>query len=218
MSRFYSALIKLAHEEPLTREALVPVLRKYAMEFHTKDALEKYLKEHPGADRKNHSVGHSVKEHAQHVWRPTKKAFKKAYDFVKKNVVGEIKGEYRYWKDAAVAVKKLVVDHKMPLKEKRAAARVVLTESLAVVRNAALNVIFPGVGPIAFFGIKTAIAAASSKAIGKGVLRIFPGKHKKTAAESTLSTDDLIKIMREEFESALEEEFEQFNPESKKKD
>ena len=49
------AVIKLAAEKPELRKHLVPILRT-AMEFDTQDALDKYLKEHPDADRSNHSV------------------------------------------------------------------------------------------------------------------------------------------------------------------
>ena len=48
-------LIKLAHEHPEMREHLLPLL-KQAMEFPTQDALDTYLKAHPGADKSNHSV------------------------------------------------------------------------------------------------------------------------------------------------------------------
>lgn len=55
------SVIKLAAEKPELRKDLLPILRKTAtdktaMEFPTQDALDKYLKEHPDADRSNHSV------------------------------------------------------------------------------------------------------------------------------------------------------------------
>lgn len=48
-------VIKLAHDEPTLRPVLVPLIRQ-AMNFDTQNAMDKYLKEHPGADRANHRV------------------------------------------------------------------------------------------------------------------------------------------------------------------
>jgi hypothetical protein len=56
MANLRTQIIKLAFEQPHLREHLLPVLRKEAMEFPTKEALEDYLKDHPGADRANHHV------------------------------------------------------------------------------------------------------------------------------------------------------------------
>lgn len=53
------ALIRIAHTHPETRRYLVPVIRqaiRTAMEFPTQDALDAYLKEHPKADKSNHTV------------------------------------------------------------------------------------------------------------------------------------------------------------------
>jgi len=49
-------LVKLASEVPEIRKELVPLVRKYGMEFSSPEALEKYLKKHPKADRKKHQV------------------------------------------------------------------------------------------------------------------------------------------------------------------
>ena len=54
-----ASLIKLAASLPEgdeTRRAILAGLQKVGIEFATKDALDKYLKEHPKADSKNHSV------------------------------------------------------------------------------------------------------------------------------------------------------------------
>ena len=56
MSDLRQSVIKLAHEHPELRRHLVPILMKTAMEFDTQEALDKYLKDHPGADRSNHTV------------------------------------------------------------------------------------------------------------------------------------------------------------------
>lgn len=56
MADLRTRIIKLAFEQPHLREHLLPVLRKEAMEFPTKEALEDYLEDHPGADRANHKV------------------------------------------------------------------------------------------------------------------------------------------------------------------
>lgn len=53
-----SAVIKLAHANPELRPHLLPILKE-ATVFPTKDALDKYLQEHHGADRDKHSVGTS---------------------------------------------------------------------------------------------------------------------------------------------------------------
>lgn len=55
-----NALVKLAFEHPNTQPVLVPFL-KTAMVFPTREALEKYLKAHPAADKTKHSVHESVK-------------------------------------------------------------------------------------------------------------------------------------------------------------
>lgn len=56
MSELRSLLVRLAHEEPLLRRHLVPLLRRFAMEHPTEDARKKYLKEHPKANPKRHTV------------------------------------------------------------------------------------------------------------------------------------------------------------------
>jgi hypothetical protein len=55
MSDLRKQVIKLAHEVPELRVLLVPMLRE-AMEFDTPEALKKYLKEHPDADKSKHHV------------------------------------------------------------------------------------------------------------------------------------------------------------------
>ena len=47
--------IKLAYQKPHLRIELLPII-KLAMEFSSKEQLEEYLKDHPNADPKNHSV------------------------------------------------------------------------------------------------------------------------------------------------------------------
>jgi hypothetical protein len=54
-----STLIRLASAMPNgneTRRAILAGLTRVAIEFDTKEALEKYLKDHPDADPKNHSL------------------------------------------------------------------------------------------------------------------------------------------------------------------
>ena len=54
-----STLIRLASAMPKgnsTRRAILAGLTRVAIEFDTKEALEKYMKDHPNADPKNHSV------------------------------------------------------------------------------------------------------------------------------------------------------------------
>lgn len=51
-----AAVIKLAYANPSLRGELLPLLTKQAMEFPSEGALKKYLENHPGADRRNHSV------------------------------------------------------------------------------------------------------------------------------------------------------------------
>ena len=50
-----SSVIRLASEHPELRKHLLPLL-KVGMDFPTQEALDKYLKDHPGADKSNHSV------------------------------------------------------------------------------------------------------------------------------------------------------------------
>ena len=50
-----NSIIKLAYKNPSMRPTLLPIIKE-AMEFDTKGALEKYLKEHPDADKSKHTV------------------------------------------------------------------------------------------------------------------------------------------------------------------
>lgn len=50
--------IKLAYQKPHLRSELLPII-KLAMEFSSKEELEEYLKDHPNADPKKHSVKES---------------------------------------------------------------------------------------------------------------------------------------------------------------
>jgi hypothetical protein len=47
--------IRLAHQNPELRVHLLPLI-KQAMEFDTQNALDKYLKDHPKANKSNHTV------------------------------------------------------------------------------------------------------------------------------------------------------------------
>lgn len=51
-------IIKKAYYNPHLRSELLPII-KLAMEFPTEEALKEYLKDHPGADPKKHSVSKS---------------------------------------------------------------------------------------------------------------------------------------------------------------
>ena len=54
-----SALIRLASTMPAgstERRAILAGLSRAAMEFDTQEALDKYLKEHPGADKSKHKL------------------------------------------------------------------------------------------------------------------------------------------------------------------
>lgn len=55
MNTLRARTIRLAHQNPDLRPILLPLL-KTAMEHATPEAREKYLKEHPNADPKNHAV------------------------------------------------------------------------------------------------------------------------------------------------------------------
>lgn len=57
MSDLRKKLIRLAHSKPELRASLLPLLARQAKEFGSKEELAKYLKDHPKADPKNHSVG-----------------------------------------------------------------------------------------------------------------------------------------------------------------
>lgn len=60
MSDLRSSLVRLAETHPEFRKYIVPLLREssnhVAKEFTTKKQLNHYLKDHPGADRKRHTV------------------------------------------------------------------------------------------------------------------------------------------------------------------
>lgn len=55
MPNLRSKLIRLAHSKPKLRGHLLPLL-KSAMEHSTEEELKTYLKDHPNADPKNHTV------------------------------------------------------------------------------------------------------------------------------------------------------------------
>jgi hypothetical protein len=56
MTTLLGSLIRLAHENPKAKMALLPLLRE-AKVWSSEDAMKEYLRDHPGADPKNHSVG-----------------------------------------------------------------------------------------------------------------------------------------------------------------
>ena len=58
MSDLRSRTIRLAYTNPAVRPYLVELLvtDRVAMEFDSQEALEKYLKDHPGADKSKHTV------------------------------------------------------------------------------------------------------------------------------------------------------------------
>ena len=56
MSRqLLARLVRIAHANPSSRDRILPLIRR-AKEFSTEKELESYLKDHPNADRSNHSV------------------------------------------------------------------------------------------------------------------------------------------------------------------
>lgn len=55
MTPLRSSMIRLAHSNESLRPHLLPLLKE-AMDFDTPEALAKYLKDHPGADKSNHHV------------------------------------------------------------------------------------------------------------------------------------------------------------------
>lgn len=55
-------IIKLATDHPELRVHLLPLL-KQAMEFDTPEAMQSYLKAHPGADKSNHTVKKAPEKH-----------------------------------------------------------------------------------------------------------------------------------------------------------
>lgn len=57
-----NAIKKVAADHPETRVDLVPLIRKFSMLFDTQEALDKYMREHPDADRSNHKVVESHPE------------------------------------------------------------------------------------------------------------------------------------------------------------
>lgn len=56
MSSLRLNLIRLAHAHPEFRKDILPLISKSAMEHSSPEALEKYLKEHPNADKSKHTV------------------------------------------------------------------------------------------------------------------------------------------------------------------
>lgn len=113
MSDLRTKVIKLAHQNPELRPVLLPLLReaadKTATEFSSKEALEKYLKDHPKADRNKHKVKqeyHPERPHAEIV-KEVKEldTKKKVLNHVKTlepkhqerfhKVLGEIKDNYK---------------------------------------------------------------------------------------------------------------------------
>ena len=55
MSNLRSKLVRLAHANPELRKDLLPLIRS-AMEHSSPEALKKYLRDHPNADKSKHTV------------------------------------------------------------------------------------------------------------------------------------------------------------------
>lgn len=55
MSDLRTRLIRLASENKALRPHILPLLAKSATEFGSKEEMEKYLKDHPGADKSKHT-------------------------------------------------------------------------------------------------------------------------------------------------------------------
>ena len=55
MTDLLPAMIRVAHANPDLRPLLLPIIKE-AQEFRTQDALDKYLNDHPKADRSRHSI------------------------------------------------------------------------------------------------------------------------------------------------------------------
>lgn len=72
MTSLHEAVVKLAKENATLRPYLVPILRKVSMEFPTQDALDKYLKAHPDADKANHRVVETEKPKGEKKESPAK--------------------------------------------------------------------------------------------------------------------------------------------------
>jgi len=110
MSDLRSRTIRLAYTNPVVRPYLVELLAtdRVAMNFPTQEALEKYLEDHPGADKSKHkvkgeggsrehkhdsgaSLGSKLKEHVRHIlfddfedaWEESKDAFEDVVTSVK---------------------------------------------------------------------------------------------------------------------------------------
>jgi len=73
MSKKYA--VKLAYNNPSLRPILIPMI-KSAMEFSSKEELQQYLKDHPNADPKNHSVKENSKSEAKKELSPEDKKLK----------------------------------------------------------------------------------------------------------------------------------------------
>jgi hypothetical protein len=99
MSDLRARTIRLAHVRPDLRPYLIPlVVDRVAMEFETQDALDKYLEDHPGADKSKHTVKDQaaarktrIKEHVKHIlfddfkdaWAESKALYQDLVDTVK---------------------------------------------------------------------------------------------------------------------------------------
>jgi len=107
---FRSKIIRLAASNPGMRPHLLPLV-KWAMEFPTEEAFKKYMKDHPGADPKNHSVTkpaeskgegkgkRNIPDHLSEKDRAVRtKTTKAIKDFLKKNQgILPPKGEGKTW-------------------------------------------------------------------------------------------------------------------------
>ena len=108
-------IIKKAYKNPHLRSELLPII-KLAMEFPTEEALKQYLKDHPNADPKNHSVEKSEKKDSQSPVKESKdgihislgnidpKEFKEAMSKSFDSKIGEIKKTLSKTNDFDLAV------------------------------------------------------------------------------------------------------------------
>ena len=159
-----------------------------AKEFGSEKALKQYLKEHPKADPKMHSVTEDAKpkgeedeggeagdpkqlespEGRKKVFSRVLKKLTDTAAWAKDKIVGVVKEEIQMWKDSGTALKKLISGDKKWADLDTDERKHLVTKAVHTVVMAGLKVaIYAVVPPIAGYGVKQAISSVAEAIVLK---------------------------------------------------
>lgn len=177
---------------------------KIAMEHPTDEARKKYLKKHPNADPKNHTVkgeGEKTKGEKTKGKKPRalpKKSLrakaKKAIKGVGSKILSAVKDEVGEWKAVKNGIGKLLKREKLEPEERRQVVNYAVHQGMMLGLKGA---IFAAVPPPPGLVVKQAVSTAAFRLIDKALGQRFA---RKASAE-----EDFQRIVEEGLEQAVEE-------------